>query len=56
MSFLLDEAIPAFERWEAGRATLAVRYARHVAAMSAQKLAAKRFRLEERLDREALAS
>src|SRR5689334_5793131 len=54
VSFFLEEAIPAFERWRWDRPTLAVRYARHVAAMSAQKLAAKRFRLEERLDREAL--
>ena len=54
VAFLLDEAIPAYERWKSERPTLAVRYARHVAAMSAQKLAAKRFRLAERLDREAL--
>lgn len=56
LSLLLDEAIPAFERWRTKSGALPVRYARYIAAMSAQKLAARRFRREERRERANLAA
>lgn len=56
MSFFLDDALPAFERWRAGMDPWPVRYARHLASMTAQKLAARRFRRQERRDRAGLGS
>jgi hypothetical protein len=53
MRLFLDEAVPGFERRHGAGSRLA-RYAGFVLRMSSQKLAAKRFRAQERRERRAL--